>query len=58
MFELLKDNSLNWSQVRALQTDMDHGPSDQAQVSERSQMFLDCIRNPSEGTLVGRLTGR
>jgi predicted chitinase len=58
MFELLKDNSLNWGQVRAQQTDMDHAPYDQAQVSERSEMFLDCIKNPSGTTLVGRLTGR
>jgi predicted chitinase len=61
MFELLKDNSLNWSQVRALQTDMDHAPDDQAQVSERSDMFLDCINEASAhsgGSLVGRLIGR
>ncbi|WP_291856639.1 hypothetical protein [Bradyrhizobium sp.] len=44
MFELLNDKSLSWSNVRALQTDMDHGPDDQARVSERSGMFLDCIK--------------
>jgi predicted chitinase len=61
MFELLKDNSLNWSQVRALQTDMGHAQYDQAQVSERSEMFLDCIKKvsaPPGETLVGRLIGR
>jgi predicted chitinase len=61
IFELLKDNSLNWGQVRALQTDMGHEPYDQVQVSGRSEMFLDCIKEvsaPSGSTLVGRLIGR
>ena len=61
MFELLKDNSLNWNKVRALQTDMEHSPDIQAQVSERSEMFLGCIKEalaPSGGSLVGRLIGR
>jgi predicted chitinase len=60
MFELLKDRSLNWNQVRALQTDMDHGPDDQARVLERSEMFLDCIKETSslsERTWLKRLLG-
>jgi predicted chitinase len=43
LFDLLKDSSLNWRAVRVLQTDMDHAPSDQANVSMRSDMFQSCI---------------
>jgi hypothetical protein len=61
LFELLKDGSLNWNKVRALQTDMDHGPDDQVRVAERSQMFLDCITETSVSSarsVMGRLLGR
>jgi predicted chitinase len=61
LFELLKDGSLNWNQVRALQTDMDHGPDDQVRVAERSEMFLDCIKETSvnsQRSMMGRLLGR
>ena len=61
MFDLLKDGSLNWNQVRARQTDMDHGPHDQSRVSERSEMFLDCIKktlSPVERTWFESLLGR
>jgi len=43
LFELLKDPSKDWIGVRALQTDMAHGPADRERVNARSQMFLGCI---------------
>jgi predicted chitinase len=47
LFELLKDSSINWSAVRALQIDMEHAPADQEQVKVRSEMFLACIEEAS-----------
>lgn len=43
LVQLLKDPSLDWKAVRALQTDMDHSPLDQQRVAERSEMFMTCI---------------
>src|SRR5258705_11264735 len=39
LFELLKDSSINWSALRALQIDMDHTPADRERVKIRSEMF-------------------
>lgn len=47
LFEVLKDKSLDWKGVRALQKDMDHGDADQTNVAERSDMFLGCIAEAS-----------
>ena len=50
LFELLKDSSLDWKGVRALQTDMEIEPYVQERVRIRSEMFLGCIdeaTNPS-----------
>ncbi|MHB0773074.1 hypothetical protein ACYCVF_31090 [Bradyrhizobium sp. 1.29L] len=44
LFEMLKDNALDWKAVRSLQVDMDHGPADQNNVEARSEMFLSCIK--------------
>lgn len=45
LFDLLKDNSLDWKQVRSLQADMENGPAVQKIVEARSQMFLNCIQS-------------
>jgi predicted chitinase len=47
LFEWLKDSSIDWSAVRAQQTDMDHAPADQEHVKARSEMFLSCIEEAS-----------
>ncbi len=47
LFEWLKDNSVDWSAVRAQQTDMEHAPADQEHVKARSEMFLGCIEEVS-----------
>jgi hypothetical protein len=47
LFEWLKDNSIDWSAVRAQQTDIDHAPPDQEHVKARSEMFLSCIEEVS-----------
>jgi predicted chitinase len=43
LFELLKDSSLTWQGVRALQTDMENDVDVQERVKNRSEMFLGCI---------------
>lgn len=51
VFEMLKDDKLDWKAVRSLQRDMDRSATAAQAVDERSKMFLGCIEkalNPSE----------
>ncbi|SCB51622.1 hypothetical protein GA0061098_10164 [Bradyrhizobium shewense] len=58
LFELLKDSSKDWIAVRALQTDMEHGPADRERVNARSQMFLDCIEDALHPTQLKTLQSK
>ncbi|MDA9463055.1 hypothetical protein [Bradyrhizobium sp. CCBAU 53415] len=58
LFELLKDPSKDWIAVRALQTDMEHGPTDREHVNARSQMFLGCIEEALHPTQLKTLQSK
>lgn len=55
LFELLKDSSLDWKSVRALQTDMANDPDVQERVKNRSEMFLGCIDEATNPSTLKRL---
>ncbi|MGY3387705.1 hypothetical protein ACVWW6_000296 [Bradyrhizobium sp. USDA 3311] len=58
LFELLKDPSKDWIAVRALQTDMEHGPTDRQRVNARSQMFFGCIEEALHPTQLKTLQSK
>ncbi|MBI3699104.1 MAG: hypothetical protein HY242_01485 [Afipia sp.] len=45
-------NGKEFAEVRALQVDMDHGPTDQVQVGEKSKMFANCILAASKNEAI------
>ncbi|WP_342734436.1 hypothetical protein [Bradyrhizobium sp. B117] len=58
LFDLLKDRSKDWIAVRALQTDMEHGPLDRERVNARSLMFLGCIEEALHPTQLKTLQSK
>ncbi|WP_316397793.1 hypothetical protein [Bradyrhizobium sp. 33ap4] len=58
LLELLKDRSMDWIAVRALQTDMEHGPAARERVNARSQMFLGCIEEALHPTQLKALQSK
>lgn len=55
LFDLLKDSSLDWKKVRALQTDMETDADVQERVSHRSEVFLGCINEATKPSTLKRL---
>ena len=55
LFDLLKDPSLDWKKVRALQADMETDADVQERVNRRSEVFLGCINEATKPSTFQRL---